>query len=196
MGKEKRGSDPKRIFGGEEEEEEEAPITGDFPLGEGEKGKSNFFQHQMIPSDRPPTRSQQQGKGWDTRRSEAGESPFFLCCEEIRERSQPCIRSYATPIARFPRLSHSLTCRPPFRVGLPPWLSVLPLGCCVLYGRLGAVKPPSAATARTELCESGSVSTLVTTGLTPPAVPEERGGYSVRSRGVELPTVGAFARSP
>jgi hypothetical protein len=105
---------------------------------------------------------------------------------------------YATPIARFcPRLSHSFTGRPPFRVGLPLWLSVLPLGCCVLYGRLGAVKPwPSAATARTELCESGSVSTLVTTGLTPPAVPEERGGYSVRSWGVELPTVGAFARSP
>ena len=73
MGKEKRGSDPKRIFGGEEE----APITGDFPLGEGERGKSNFSEHQMIPSDRPPTRSQQQGKGWDTRRSEAGESPFF-----------------------------------------------------------------------------------------------------------------------
>jgi hypothetical protein len=105
---------------------------------------------------------------------------------------------HATPIARFcPRLSHSFTrCCPPFRVGLLPWLSVLPLCCCVLYGRLGAVNPPSAATARTELCERGSVSTLVTTGLTPPAVPEERGGYSVRSRGVELPTVGALARSP
>jgi hypothetical protein len=61
---------------------------------------------------------------------------------------------------------------------------------------------PSAATARTELslrqasCWCGSVSTLVTTGLTPPAVPDDRGGKSESSWGIELPTVGALARSP
>lgn len=155
---------------------------------------------------RPTTRSQHNSKGIKrgkgTKRSNDMRPTDFFCLAGNEEGGKKTFDQnarvfHATPIARFcPLLSHSFTCRPPFRVGLPLWLSVLPLGCCVLYGRFGAVKPPSAATARTELCESGSVSTLVTTGLTPPAVPEERGGYSVRSRGIELPTVGALARSP
>jgi hypothetical protein len=158
------------------------------------KEESFFPVTPNAPSDHQPNRSQQQGDIWDRRSEARGTSRFFNAARMGKEAMHSL---YATPIARLcPRLSHSFTCRPPFRVGLPLWLSVLPLGCCVLYGKLGAVKPPSAATARTELCESGSVSTLVTTGLAPPAVPEERGGYSVRSRGVELPTVGAFARSP